>query len=143
MIDWTKLDAKVSDHFKVKEAIWLPQWNRLAATKDGLTVKVQQNLILTFAKMDIVRDFVNAPIVVHVSFRPTAYNALVKGAKNSAHLYGMAVDFHVKGMDCDTVRKLIVPKLAEWGLRCEDLPGSTWVHLDRRPPGAAGRFFKP
>lgn len=129
-------------HFTLKEAIWLPSWGRIASDSE-LTPGVVEKLNDLFVRLDSIRDWFDRPIRIHCAFRPSDYNRLVKGAPNSAHLYGMAVDFDIKGVDCDFVRKLLMPRLAQLGIRMEDLPGSSWVHIDTRPPGAGGRFFKP
>lgn len=135
---------KISKHFSYKEALYLPTWKRAAKKEDGLTPDILSNLKNLFAKMDLVREYFNAPVAVHVAYRPDEYNRLVGGAKNSSHLYGMACDFHVSGVSCDEVRARILKdnKLEEWGMRMEDLPGSKWVHLDIRAPSPS-RFFKP
>jgi uncharacterized protein YcbK (DUF882 family) len=143
-IDWKNPHQKISVYFTVKDALWLPQWNRLAKVEDGISPEIFANLLALFKQIDTVRALVNRPIIVHVAFRSKSYNKLVKGAAASSHIFGMAVDFHVQGMDCDVVRKLLVPKLEEWKMRCEDLPGSSWIHLDTREVPAGGRrFFKP
>jgi uncharacterized protein YcbK (DUF882 family) len=134
---------KISKYFTYKEALWLPQWNRCATSEDGLTDDHIQNLKELFTKMDEVREFFGAPVIVHVSFRPQIYNAQVNGSKRSAHMEGKAVDFHVKGLNCDDARAKLLPKLDELGFRMENLPNSGWVHLDTRVPGPSGRFFKP
>lgn len=133
-------------HFTWKEALWLPKWNRMADESDGLTDEIKQNISRSAAFMDKVREYFGKPINVHCWLRPTAYNALVGGAKSSQHLVGNAVDFDIKGMSCDDVRARLLAdgKLDEWNLRMEDNgAGSSWVHLDDRTPGPAGRFFKP
>jgi hypothetical protein len=61
----------------------------------------------------------------------------------SAHTLGMAVDFSVATLKADEVRELLKPELERLKIRMEDLPGSTWVHIDTREPGGSGRFFKP
>ena len=144
MIDWADPKIHISKFFTVKDALWLPKWNRLATVKDGLTPEIQANLILLLDKMDVVRNFLDTPIISHVTFRPRPYNKLVKGAKNSAHLYGMAMDWHGQGISCDEVRTLIVPLLETWGMRCERGDNLTWVHLDYRdPPPGGNRYFFP
>jgi hypothetical protein len=144
-INWARPTDVLTKHFTVHDALWLPQWTRLAQESDGLTLEYKANLILLFDKMEQVRTFLgDRPIVVHVAYRPKPYNKLIKGAANSAHLYGEAVDFNVEGLDCDTVRNLIVPKLEVWNMRCEKLPkGSPWCHLDTREPRNNSRYFIP
>jgi zinc D-Ala-D-Ala carboxypeptidase len=150
MIDWTNLTDKVSNHFTVKECLWLPQWHRLANEADGLTDDIKNNLINLCDAMDTVRDYFGAPINVHCMLRPPAYNTLVKGAKSSAHLIGQACDFDVSGMSCKDAQDKILAdgKLVIWLMRMEDntkggtvLP--TWLHLDLRIPPTGNRFFIP
>ena len=137
---------QISNHFTWKDALFLPQWNRCANEADGVTKEILDNLKQTFSLMDLIRDALNKPIVVHVALRPTKYNDLVGGASKSCHLVGKAVDFHVSGITCDGVRQFILDKniLISLSLRMEDKPGSSWVHLDCGdvPPGGH-RFFKP
>jgi hypothetical protein len=146
-IDWSNPESQISHWFSVKEALWLPTWNRMADENDGLDDNIKNNLTTLFAQMDHVREFFACPIVVHCAFRPAAYNQLVGGAKSSPHMEGMAVDFHVSefndGPGCDKVRELLEPSLEALQMRMEKNPGGNWVHLDRREPGPGGRFFKP
>lgn len=143
------LDEKIPGctYFTWREALWLPQWKRAANEQDGLTQEILDNLTHLFQKLDKVRVFFAKPISVHVAYRSPVYNALpmIKGAKNSAHVKGMAVDFHVVGIDCDTTRSIIMQNnmLEEWGMRMEQNPGGRWIHLDTREPGPSGRYFKP
>lgn len=143
-IDWTNPHHRISKYFTVSEAIYLPKWKRLA-TEDELTDITKGNLVQLFAKLDIIREFFGAPIIIHCAFRPGPYNKLVGGALNSTHMFGMAADFHVRiAYDCDKQREMLLPMLAELKLRMENLPGSDWIHVDtRKPSDETRRFFKP
>ena len=153
MIDWSAPEAMISRHFSVHEALWLPTWRREADEEDGLDERVKAELVRLAKIMDIVRDRIEVPIVVHCWFRPKAYNALVGGAQGSAHTCGgpwSAVDWSAalpscqsRGESCDKLRAMILPWLEEFGLRMENNgPGAPWVHLDTKPP-VATRYFKP
>jgi len=143
-VNWSNPNDKLSVFFTVKEALFLPSWNRMATSKDGLGPTQQDNLVKLFRIMDQVRNLFGKPVIVHVAFRSYSYNKEIGGAPNSLHVQGMAVDFHVAGVDCDDVRAKLIPKLEEWGLRMENKAGSNWVHLDTRPVAAGGnRFFLP
>ena len=152
-IDWTNPACKISKYFTVKEALWLNKWNRMANEQDGLNDTVKANLLSLFKKMDIIRDYIAKPIIVHVTYRPKEYNKLIGGATHSAHLEGLACDFssditgdHVRnGQDCDKIKEMLIPCLEQWGLRLEDNgKGSGWCHVDLKEPGASGsRYFKP
>jgi uncharacterized protein YcbK (DUF882 family) len=144
-IVWTDPKSKVSQYFTVKDCLWLPRWNRLADdsyANDGLTDKIKHQLYLVCQAMDSVREFLNTPIIVHVTYRPVQYNQLVGGSPFSAHTKGQAMDWHPKGMACDEARAKLVPGLETRGLRMEDLPGSNWVHIDIAPV-ITHRYFKP
>lgn len=153
-MDWTNPQVKVTEHFTVKDCLWLPSWEILHIP----SAKEQENLTRTCEALEFVRYALGAkPTVVHCMIRPTAvncpgserhgqdYNAFVKGAKRSAHIPGLAVDFHIVGTECDLVRARLRPRLEEFEICMEDLPGSSWVHIDLLPPAAHGgaRFFKP
>jgi len=142
-VDWEDPKCMITEHFSVKEALWLNRLGRMATVEDGLTDSCKSNLIDLFHRMEKVREYLNNPaIIVTSSFRPQTYNQVVGGAPASAHLYGMAVDWQIAGQNCDYLRSLLVPKLEEWGMRCENTQGTDWVHLDTM--GVTNlRFFKP
>src|ERR1035437_10749265 len=120
-IDWNDPKCALGTHFTVKDAIYLPTWARLANESDGLDDTIKANLLELFGQMNIVRNQFNKPIRVHVSYRPALYNVAIGGAQHSAHSEGLACDFDVIGMDCDSVRKYIVDNglLDTWDMRCE------------------------
>lgn len=139
-------EDQISEYFTWLDALWLPTWKRMAIVNDGLTDQVKENMKLLFKKMDIVRDFVMRPIIVHCAYRPKIYNELVKGAAHSAHLaegVGVAaVDFHVEDISCHEVQERLLPMLETWNMRMEDNGiDANWIHLDIGKPGS--RYFKP
>lgn len=143
MIDWSNPLSQISNWFSVKECLWLPKWRRFATESDGLNDEIKENLILLCSKMDHIRDFFNAPIMVHSCYRPEEYNKLVNGTKNSSHIYGQAMDFSIDGVDCNTARSLLLVSLEALEMRMEDKTDSEWVHMDVRKPGPEGLYFKP
>lgn len=155
-----KPEEKISKYFTWKEALWLPSENRMAEDTDGVTPKVLENLTILFQKMDMVREYFGKPISVTLCFRSMAYHLGLYERINakrvaqgidplrvpmkSAHLYGMACDFVVKGMKCEDVRQMILKndKLNAWNMRMENNgKDANWIHLDLYPPGPSGRFF--
>lgn len=148
-IDWSNPKSKISKYFTVKEALWLPSWGVMHMPSE----EEKANILKHAVKMDLIREFLNAPINVHCWIRPVLnnpsskyhgqdYNAFVKGAKNSSHRVGLATDYSASGLNCDDVRAKLEPKLEEWGLRMENLSGSNWVHVDSAPV-ISTRYFKP
>lgn len=135
----------ISKYFTLHEALYLPSWSREANASDGLNDNVMANLKEVFSRIDSLREFFNSPIIVHVAYRPEAYNKLIGGAEHSAHLLGKAVDFHVQGLDCESARQNILNNglLDKLNLRMEDNgEKATWLHVDTAPV-VHSRFFKP
>ena len=148
-IDWTDPSCMISKHFTVKEVLWLPTWQVMHIPSES----EKANILKHAAKMDLIRDFLGVPLHVHCWIRPILnnpqslyhgqdYNALVKGAKNSSHKVGLATDYDAAGLNCDDVRAKLEPKLEEWDLRMEKMPGGNWVHNDSAPV-ISTRYFKP
>lgn len=156
-IVWTDPKAKISEHFTVKDALYLPSWQIFHTPSE----EEKKNILAMAEKMELIREFLGGkPIHVNCWTRPEkvnspksfhhgqSYNRYVRGAPGSAHKEGKAVDFVVSKMTCDDVRECLRFKLEEFKLRCEDMPGSGWVHCDIREPAILGakqrsRFFRP
>lgn len=153
-IDWSNPKAKISKYFTVHEATYLPSW-RIYHTPS----EEEKAEIIKLAKiMDILREKIGKPFIVHVWIRPKSVNCptseyhgkdynLFIGSKStkSGHIFGQAIDFHVSGFagpkGCNQIRSRILPYLNELEIRMEDIDGG-WVHIDTKPKGFA-RFFKP
>lgn len=142
-------EAFVSTHFRWREVLWLPGYQRLATEEDGLTQAILDGATAHAKLMDKIRDFFSLPVNTHCWFRSVAYNEKVGGAIHSAHLEGIATDFDIDGLTCQTVINAILKNdlLNQYGLRMENngFPGGlapTWVHLDSRAP-TNSRYFLP
>lgn len=128
-----------TSHFKWAEALFLEKLGFHAFPQQDIV----KNILRIAWKMQMIRDEFGRPIKVHSWYRPKKYNEMIKGSEKSAHIDGLAVDFSVEGLDCDEVRERLEPKLEEWKIRMERMPGANWVHIDVREPGPSGRYFKP
>jgi hypothetical protein len=141
------LDDYITDskYFKWKEALYL---NTLKIYHSANAQEIE-NIKQTCLKLDKFRKFVDKPFVISCWIRPTHvideqgvhtgvnYNVLpnIKGAKQSAHIIGLAVDFDVVGLNQDQAMKLIKPKLAEYQMSAENntiANGRTWIHLQNK-----------
>lgn len=123
-------------NFLWKEALWLPQWQIYCFPS-----REQELEIIKIAyKMQQIRDFFGFPIKVTSWLRPKPYNTLIKGAEDSPHLYGMAVDFNIETLLADVVKSMLLPKLEELKIRMEK-ETTNWIHVDSREPGKTGRYF--
>ena len=134
------LDAVIPGckNFTWREALYLPQWNICAVP----TPEVEANILHFAPKAQQVRNALGLPMIVTSWWRPPKYNRLIGGADESWHMTGGALDFRCPLTSADDLRKQLLPKLDELGLRMEDLPGANWVHIDDKEPGK-NRFFKP
>jgi len=153
-VNWSNPSCPVSKYFLVREVLWLPSDDRMATPNDwapGMWDEVVRNAH-QFAneKMDAVREWRKTPIGVHEWCRPPAYNTKIGGARNSAHIEGIACDFDFGKQNCafdiQAIRDACI--LASMGLRMENNSvkcngAPAWIHLDSREPGPAGRYFLP
>lgn len=87
-----------------------------------------------------IRSDYGKPIVVSSAKRCPKRNKQIGGAKNSAHIEGIACDF----VRTEALLQFLLPRLKEYGLRMENPEKTpTWIHVDLRPCGAPDRIFNP
>ena len=82
-------------------------------------------------QLQIVRDIFNKQIIITSGYRTSEWNKIVKGAKNSYHLKGMAVDSRMIGVDLTKYALYIVRYTSFNGLGIYKY--SNFVHSDLRP----------
>ena len=153
-VNWKTKNSYITPHFSVHEALWLPSWR--IYHKPSAPEKKQ--IIRLAEAMENIRGLFNRPITIHCWIRPLKVNApntrrhgknynryIGSRAKKSAHIFGQAVDFHIKGYSgkkgCRKARQIILPHLKQWGIRMENNSGG-WIHIDNYPVKNK-RFFKP
>ena len=66
--------------------------------KDGTKVPAELigNIILLANNLQVLRDYIDAPIFINSAYRTIEYNKSVGGVKNSYHLMGVAADITAK-----------------------------------------------
>lgn len=129
------LNAKIgnSKYFTWAEALWLPKVQAFA-----MPTEAQAATIIRLAEaLDKVREYFGAAIIIHSWLRPVEYNKLVKGARQSMHLTGGAVDFHIEGVAVSYAQETLEKNKQLWPYRGERAT-PTWLHLDL---GNGGWFF--
>lgn len=142
-------------YFKWSEALWLPSIKEYHIPSDEEIANIKE----LCSRMDRVRDLLGHAILVHCWIRPTSvnctnpkyqgfnYNKLVGGVKNSAHVDGKAVDFHVDGLTVDQAQNVIKPKTEDLKLAGEQngkVVNRNWCHLQSRPlPDGSYRYYLP
>lgn len=94
---------------------------------------IKKNIIELINNLQVIRDEVKVPISITSGYRSSEHNAKVKGAKDSQHVKGTAVDFKVKGLKPKEVA-VIVERLIKEGKIKQGGIGiyPSWVHYDIR-----------
>lgn len=84
------------------------------------------NLRRVAATLEQVRELVGGPVLVSSGYRSPAVNAAVGGAKNSAHLLGLAADINIRGM----APRALAQKIRDSDIQFDQLIyEGTWVHI--------------
>nr|WP_229265400.1 D-Ala-D-Ala carboxypeptidase family metallohydrolase [Duganella sp. 1224] len=87
---------------------------------------VVENLRRVAAVLEQVRAAVGRPITVSSGYRCPALNTAVGGARDSAHLQGLAADINVSGMAPKDLARTIIAA----GIQFDQLIyEGTWVHI--------------
>ena len=94
---------------------------------------IKKNVIELIHNLQVIRDEVKVPISITSGYRSPEHNAKVKGAKDSQHVKGTAVDFKVQGLKPKEVA-LIVERVIKEGKIKQGGIGiyPSWVHYDIR-----------
>lgn len=94
-------------------------------------------------KIDRIRDIVGQELIVSSPARCKAYNALIGGAPDSAHVRAKAIDFRCYDSN---LRYKIVGAAYQVGIRRIEWGTKTWVHIDVGSESdgyAQDRLFNP
>ena len=105
--------------------------------KDGskMPESVLNNIKELAKNLQIIRDFVCAPITINSAYRNAIYNKQIGGANKSLHLVGKAADITIQGLTPKEVHTLLLDlindgKISEGGLGLYETRG--FVHYDIR-----------
>lgn len=143
MIDWTNPNCPVTDHFSVKDCLWLGKLGRLATSGDGLTDEIIIRLIETCHMAENVRQVLGCPLEITSMYRPSEYSVSVGGSIHDVHTRGYAFDFIPIGMGVEAAKELLRPLMDALDIRMER-GTSGWIHIDdHHPIGPSGREFVP
>lgn len=149
-MDRNKLIEEVSKYFNIKELVCPHCYNKF---KDNSWQFISTELLSTLYVLRTI--VINKPMVINTWATNGSYSQrglrcnmcqLVKSKTSiymSAHSLGKAVDFHVPGMDAESVRNLIrsnVDKF-EYPIRLEK--DVNWCHIDCYvPKGSSNRLLE-
>lgn len=115
----------MSEHFSIAELTFSQ-----TATRRGIdntpSEQVSANLRRLMETLELVRALVGKPLMISSGYRSPALNIAVGGAKDSAHVQGLAADINVAGMTPKTLAGLI----RDSGIAFDQLIyEGTWVHI--------------
>jgi hypothetical protein len=134
------LTDHITMHFRWHHALYHPQWESHVFP----TQNEYDNILKMALRLERVRKVFKRDITVLSWLRRPKYNKMIGGAKHSAHINGLAVDFIVDGMKAHDTRLQLIPHLETLKIRMEKLdPNQHWVHIDLKEPGITGRYFVP
>lgn len=134
------IEDNITPHFTWKEALFCPQWGVYVFPTDE---EHMTNIIAVAQKLEMIREILKSPLRITSWYRPDVYNKLIGGAEKSAHRVGQAVDFQPTKVSVMKSKIALKDFLEDLDLRMEDNGRGNWIHIDTRPPGRSGRFFKP
>ena len=97
----------LSTHFTLPEFLRSESAARHDISMEPSTTVVANLTHLAREVLDPIREAAGCPIIVTSGYRPHELNALIGGAANSDHLYGLAADIHALGHDVDWLLAVI------------------------------------
>lgn len=115
----------LSEHFTLEELVA----SQIAARRridNRPTPAIVENLRRVAATLEQVRTLVDRPVTVSSGYRSPALNAAAGGARESAHLQGLAADITVSGMAPKDLAKAIIKADIEFDQLIYE---GTWVHI--------------
>ena len=94
---------------------------------------IKKNIIELINNLQVIRDEVKVPISITSGYRSPEHNAKVKGAKDSQHVKGTAVDFKVQGLTPKQVAPIVERLIKEGKIKQGGIGiYPSWVHYDIR-----------
>ena len=103
--------------------------------KDGTGVPSEylDNIRLLAKNLQILRDFIQKPIIVISGYRSPEYNKKIDGAKKSQHMLAKAADIIVKGMSPTEVKDIITSLIKKGDMHSGGIGlYQTFTHYDVR-----------
>lgn len=129
----------LSAHFSIEELIRSTVGQRLGIDNTP-SAQILDNLYTLAGGLERVRFVLGATMHIDSGYRCPKLNAELKGAKDSAHMKGLAGDFIAPdfGTPAEIVDAIVAQKEAV-GFNRVIMEGS-WVHIDFPPEGEAPKF---
>ncbi len=119
----------LSEHFTLEELVA----SQIAARRcidNRPPPMIIENLRRVAGVLEQVRALVGRAVIVSSGYRSPALNAAAGGARDSAHLQGLAADITVSGMTPKELAKAIIKAGIEFDQLIYE---GTWVHIGLAP----------
>ena len=126
----------VGRYFSFYEATRSDASERLGVDNHPSTLQLA-NIRHAAHRLDMVREYVGAPIIVSSWFRSPAVNRAVGGADSSAHMSGFAIDCRTNNMTALELCKAAVDCLRWRGVGYDQIihEFGNWMHISFDPRG--------
>lgn len=116
---------KLSEHFTIEELVASQiATRRRIDNRPGPAIV--ENLRRVAGVLEQVRALVGRPVIVSSGYRSPVLNAAAGGARDSAHMQGLAADITVAGLAPKDLAKAIVKAGIEFDQLIYE---GTWVHI--------------
>lgn len=157
---WQQTEEQLKPGYITKNFSFQELTHSQTASRRGIdntpTNQHKRNLIESTENLwQPIRDALEIPISISSGYRGPKLNTAIGGSKNSAHMYGFAIDFRVHGVpNCYLLAKKILEIIKEKNLNFDQLilefpsgdredpensmPGS-WIHLGYKSPSGQHR----
>lgn len=131
----------ISQHFTLAEFL-----RSESAARHDISIEPPNEVVANLTHLarevlDPIREAAGVPIIVTSGYRPAALNALVRGAPNSDHLYGLAADIHALGHSVDWLLAVIRGIAPSIPLKRAINEFGSWVHVSIELGNAPRREF--
>ena len=105
---------------------------------DDWTLEQLKRLVATV--LQPIRRELGESIMITSGYRPPWLNHLIRGSKDSRHMYGLAADWHPVAMPLDIAfQRVKQMNLPIDQLILETLQGKSWIHVGIAFPGTEPR----
>ncbi len=121
---------QLSPHFSLAE-LTASQTAARKGLDNAPDAVVKNNLTITAANLENVRDLLDHPIIISSGYRSSEVNRAVGGAATSAHTKGWAVDFICPGFGSP---KQVIDAIKDADIQLDQcIEEGTWVHISFAP----------
>ena len=129
--------TKLTNNFNLEEFFCLDRRGQTMLVVSEIPERLKDNVMELAVNLQVLRDFLKAPISFNSAYRSEWYNHMINGAKNSFHKKAMAGDIVVEGFTPDIVANTIEFLISERKMKNGGLGlYNSFTHYDVRGKSA-------